>query len=82
MNLANWEGFIKQIVAEYQQETSLGRRQKILKDWRVKLEGEPTFLEPFQIDEIIREVRKRLDSDPSYPPQPDLAQDGTTPSGG
>lgn len=68
MNLANWEGFIKQIVAEYRQETSRGGKQKILKDWRVKLEGEPTSLEPFQIDEIIREVRKRLDDDRGIPP--------------
>ena len=32
----------------------------ILMDWRAKLEKEPTLLEPFQIDEIIREVRQRL----------------------
>jgi len=26
----------------------------------VKLEKEPTLLRPFQIDEIVREVRRRL----------------------
>jgi hypothetical protein len=28
--------------------------------WRVKLEQEPTLLQPFQIDQIVREVRQRL----------------------
>ena len=36
------------------------RTDKILLAWRVKLEKEPTLLQPFQIDEIIREVRQRL----------------------
>jgi hypothetical protein len=30
--------------------------------WRAKLEKEPTFLEPYQVDEIIREVRRRLNN--------------------
>ena len=28
--------------------------------WRAKLEKEPTLLQPYQIDEIVREVRRRL----------------------
>jgi hypothetical protein len=31
-------------------------------EWRAKLEKEPTQLPPFQIDELVREVRRRLDS--------------------
>ena len=33
---------------------------KVLMKWRAKLEKEPTLLQPFQIDEIVREVRQRL----------------------
>jgi hypothetical protein len=31
-----------------------------LLEWRVKLEKEPTLLQPFEIDQIVREVRRRL----------------------
>jgi hypothetical protein len=31
-----------------------------LTSWRAKLEKEPTLLTPYQIDEIVREVRTRL----------------------
>ena len=33
---------------------------KVLMEWRAKLEKEPSLLQPFQIDEIVREVRQRL----------------------
>jgi hypothetical protein len=33
---------------------------KVLMAWRFKLEKEPTLLKPFQIDGIVREVRRRL----------------------
>ncbi len=58
MRLQEWEGTIQQIVAECGREQK--RTDKILLAWRVKLEKEPTLLQPFQIDEIIREVRQRL----------------------
>ncbi len=32
----------------------------VLLAWRAKLEKEPTLLQPFQIDEIVREVQQRL----------------------
>jgi hypothetical protein len=35
---------------------------RIFTAWRAKLEKEPALLEAFQIDEIIREARKRLNS--------------------
>ena len=34
-----------------------------LLEWRVKLEKKPHVLHPFQIDEIVREVRRRLGKD-------------------
>ena len=60
MNLKDWEVTIKQIVDEIVQEPTKRRRDKVLIAWRVRLEKEPTSLQPFQIDEIVREVRKRL----------------------
>ena len=82
MNFAIWECFIKQIAAESLQEPREAGKQKILTDWRAGLQKEPTFLKPFQIDEIMRQVRKRLDSGTDHPRQPDLAQEGKTPNSG
>jgi hypothetical protein len=60
MRLQEWEGSVQKIIDE------CGHGQKkadsILMAWRVKLEKEPTLLPPFQIDEIIREVRQRLNN--------------------
>ncbi len=60
MRLQKWEVTIQEIVDEcnYQQEE--GGKDRILMAWRAKLEKEPTLLRPFQIDEIVREVRQRL----------------------
>jgi len=32
----------------------------VLMAWRAQLEKEPTLLQAFQIDEIVREVQRRL----------------------
>lgn len=74
MNSANWECFINQIAAESCQEPREAGKQKILTDWRAKLQREPTSLQPFQIDEIMRQVRKRFSSVTGHPSQPALAQ--------
>ncbi len=60
MRLREWEVTIQQIVNECLQVQREGGENRILIKWRAKLEKEPTLLEPFQIDEIIREVRRRL----------------------
>jgi hypothetical protein len=60
MNLNDWEATIKQIVDEFNQEPTKTRKDKFLIAWRFKLEKEPTFLQPFQIDKIVVEVWKRL----------------------
>ena len=59
MNLQSWDATINQIAAESIQE---GGKDRVLIAWRSKLEKEPTSLKPFQIDEIVREVRKRMTS--------------------
>ena len=58
MRLKEWEATIQKIVDEYNQEPKIADR--VLMEWRAKLEKEPNLLQPFQIDEIVREVRSRL----------------------
>ena len=60
MNLDEWEATINQIVDEIKKEPPSSRKHKVLLTWRVKLEKDPTSLQPFQIDEIVREVQKRI----------------------
>ena len=63
MRLQEWEATIQAIVDE----CNLGKKERgedrILTKWRAKLEQEPTLLQPFQIDEIVRAVRQRLGTD-------------------
>jgi hypothetical protein len=58
MRLHEWKVTIQEIVDECNHEEN--RSDKVLMEWRAKLEKEPTLLQPFQIDEIVREVRQRL----------------------
>jgi hypothetical protein len=60
MNLKSWDVTISQIADESNQELRESGKHKVLTTWRAKLEKEPTSLSPFQIDEIVRAVRKRL----------------------
>jgi len=60
MNLNNWETTIMQIADEANREPKEAGKQRLLNAWRAKLEKEPTLLQPFQIDDIVREVRTRL----------------------
>ena len=62
MHLEDWEVTIQEIVDECVREQDEMRDDRILMKRRAKLEKEPTLLEPFQIDEIIREVRRRLNN--------------------
>ena len=58
MRLQEWEVTIQQIVDECKHDEKGADR--VLMAWRAKLEKEPSLLPPFQIDEIVREVRQRL----------------------
>jgi hypothetical protein len=60
MRLQEWEVTIQEIVDECNHEQK--GADKVLVAWRAKLEKEPTLLEPFQIDDIVREVRERLNN--------------------
>jgi hypothetical protein len=58
MRLQEWKVTIQEMVDECNHEET--RSDKVLMEWRAKLEKEPTLLQPFLIDEIVREVRQRL----------------------
>ena len=58
MRLQEREVTIQKIVDECNHAQT--RVDTVLMAWRAKLEKEPTFLQPFQIDGIVREVRQRL----------------------
>ena len=60
MRLDESEVTIQKIIDECKQEQN--RPDLVLVKWRGELEKEPSFLQPFQIDEIVREVRRRLSS--------------------
>jgi hypothetical protein len=60
MKLRDWEQTIVQIVDQSNHEPKESGKSRVLMDWRAKLAREPHALQPFQIDEIVREVRKRL----------------------
>ena len=53
-----WEVTIQKITDECKHEQK--GAENVLAIWRAKLEKEPTHLRPFQIDKIMREVRRRL----------------------
>lgn len=60
MRLQEWNETIQAIVDECRHEPKERDRNTILVRWRAKLEQEPARLQPFQIDKIIGEVRRRL----------------------
>jgi hypothetical protein len=60
MQLKEWEPTIQQIADESNREPLESAKHRVLTSWRAKLEKPPTALQAFQIDEIVREVRKRL----------------------
>jgi hypothetical protein len=60
MRLEEMEVTVQKIVDECNHER--GRPDRVLTEWRAKLEKEPTLLQPFQIDKIVRAVRDRLET--------------------
>jgi hypothetical protein len=58
MRLKEWEVTIQKIIDECHHEPKAVTR--ILMKWRAELEKGPSLLQPYQIDEIVREVRRRL----------------------
>ena len=60
MHLDEWEVTIQKIIDECNHE-QMGMNNVLMK-WRVKLEKEPPFLRPFEIDKIVRVVWSRLNN--------------------
>ena len=62
MILEKWATIIQQIVDESNHEPKEAGKRRVLVGWRAKLEKEPPHLPLHQIDEIVREVRRRLEA--------------------
>jgi hypothetical protein len=60
MDLKKWETTIQQFADESNREPTGAGKRRVLIAWRAKLEQPPTGLQAYQVDEIVREVRKRL----------------------
>ncbi len=58
MRLEDWEATIQKMTDECNHVQTMPDR--VLRQWRVKLEKEPTLLKPFEIDQIVRAVRHKL----------------------
>lgn len=61
MRLQDWEATIQTITHECNRDRD--EADKVLMAWRLRLEKEPNLLQPYQIDEIVREARRRLGTD-------------------
>ena len=62
MNVNEWEQTVQTIVNESNLQPKEAGKHRVLTEWRTKLEREPTLLSPHKIDEIVREVRRRLET--------------------
>jgi hypothetical protein len=62
VQLQEREVIVQKIIEESNHEAKESGKHKVMAQWRSKLEQEPTSLPPYQIDVIVREVRRRLDS--------------------
>lgn len=60
MNLHAWEPTIQQFADDLSLAPLEATQQRIIKHWRAKLKEEPASLPLFQIDEIVRQARKRM----------------------
>jgi len=60
MQLKTWEPTIQKIIDDSNLEPKEAGKHRVLTEWRANLEKEPHLLRPYQIDEIVREVRRRL----------------------
>ncbi len=60
MQTKDREAIIQKIVEESNQAAKEAGKQRVLVEWRAKLEKEPILLPLHQIDEIVRAVRERL----------------------
>ena len=60
MNLKSWEVTIQEIFQKFSRQPQESGQNRVLVEWRAKLAREPHFLQPHQVDGIVREVRRRF----------------------
>ncbi len=62
MTVEEKETIIKTIIDESNHEPNESGKHRLIVKWRANLEKQPPHLPLHQIDEIVREVRRRLDT--------------------
>ncbi len=62
MILKEWVPIIQQFVDQSNHELKEAGKRRVLVEWRTKLNKEPFNLSSHQIDEIVREVRRRCEA--------------------
>lgn len=67
MDFKKWEVTIQKMIDESNREPKEPGKNRILIEGRAMLTKAPHLLQPFQIDEIVREVRRRLTTVPQHP---------------
>ena len=60
MDLKKWEPFIQQVIDQSNLEENEPGKMRVVMEWRRTLAKSPHLLELFQIDSIMREVRRRI----------------------
>lgn len=60
MKVQNSEVIIPEIIEQLNLSPTEPLQQKVLVEWRSRLAKEPYLLQPFQIDQIVRDVRSKL----------------------
>lgn len=67
MDFKKWEVTIQKMIEESNRAPKEPGKNRVLIEWRATLTKTPHLLQPFQIDEIVREVRRRLTTVPQHP---------------
>lgn len=67
MDVKKWEPLIQQVIDQSNLETNEPGKMRVMMEWRRTLAKSPHLLEPFQIDAIMREVRRRITTVEHHP---------------
>ena len=67
MDVKKWEPLIQQVIDQSNLETNEPGKMRVVMEWRRTLAKSPHLLGLFQIDAIMREVRRRITTDEHHP---------------
>ncbi len=67
MDVKKWEPLIQNLIDQSNLETNEPGKMRVMMEWRRTLAKSPHLLELFQIDAIMREVRRRITTVQHHP---------------